>query len=172
MTIEASILARLHVTQSGGNDFGGPQFAPKMEALLQFVDGVVLGQADLAWFDQRAVATAANDDIDLAGVLSDVFGATLTFAELVALFVINAPRAGAANTTALTIGGGTNPAVGFLGGTAPTIGPIQPGGFLMLGAGHASGIGTVVAGTGDILRVANAAGATANYQIGVIGRSA
>ena len=94
-----------------------------------------------------------------------------TAAELVALFIINAPISGTANTTDLTIGAGSNPFIGFLG-AAHTVGPIKPGGMFMIGAGDAAGIGAVTAGTGDILRVANSAGATANYQIGIVARSA
>ena len=115
----------------------------------------------------------ANDDIDLTGVLLDVFGSIILNAKLVSLLIINAPKLAATgpNTTNLTIGGGLNPFLGFLGGTTPTIGPIRPGGFFHIGCGHLSGIGTVTAGTGDILRVANSAGATANYTIAILGRS-
>jgi len=90
------------------------------------------------------------------------------------LAVINAPldSTEAANVSNLTIGGATNPFVGFLGGTTPTIGPIRPGGFVVIGAADLGGIGSPVAGTGDILRIANGAGGTAKYQIAILGRSA
>lgn len=88
------------------------------------------------------------------------------------MFIINASRSGVANTTALTIGGGSNPVVGFLGGTTPTIGPIRPGGFVFIACPDAAGIGAVTAGTGDILRIANASGAAAVYQIAILGRTA
>ena len=42
----------------------------------------------------------------------------------------------------------------------------------MLFSGDAAGIGAVTAGTGDILRIANSSGASATYQIGIVGRSA
>lgn len=172
MGLVAEVRAKLVARQTGANDFGGPDFNPTMEAILNLASGTGLNQADLAFFDERSVAASTNDDIDLAGALSSAFGATITMAELVALFIINAPRSGTANVSDLTIGGGSNPVLGFLGGTTPTIGPIKPGGFLLLGAGHASGLGAVTGGSADVLRVANGSGGTALYQIGVLGRSA
>lgn len=173
MAINAEMLVKLTAAQGGGNDFGGPSFRPRVEHSLSFVDGTDAGEADILFVDERTVATASNDDIDLAGALADALGATVAAAELVGLVIINAPISGAANTTALTIGAAeTNPAEGFLGGTDPTIGPIQPGGFVAIGAGHASGLGAVAAGSADVLRVANASGASATYQIAVLARSA
>jgi hypothetical protein len=90
----------------------------------------------------------------------------------VALFVINGPQAGSANTTNLTIGGGSAPITGFLGSTTPTIGPIRPGGFVFLGCGDAAGLGAITATTADILRITNSSGASATYQIGIVARSA
>jgi hypothetical protein len=163
------ILARIKANVTGSNDFGGPDFAATIEKAMSLGSGTTANNADIVFFDVRTVASATNDDIDLAGSLSDAFGATITAAELVALMIINGPRTGAANTTALTVGGGSNPVVGF---TSGTIGPILPGGIMLLAAGHGSGLGAVTAGTGDILRIANASGAAATYQIAVIARTA
>jgi hypothetical protein len=171
MSLTSELSIRLRATQLGTNDFGGA-FQPTMEALLQTSFGTAANQANLLFIDERTVTTGANDDLDLAGVLTNAFGATITAAELVAVFIINAPRSGAANTTNLTIGGGSNPVVGFLGGTTPTVGPIRPGGFFCIGAGDAAGIGAVTAGTGDILRITNSSGASATYQIAILARNA
>ena len=172
MAITSTILAQFDAVQTGANDFAADKFVPKMQYLQKTTDGTTANKADMLWMDQRVITTGANDDIDLAGVLTDVFGTTITMAEVVLLFLINAPRSGSANTTDLTIGIGSNPFLGFLGGTTPTIGPIKPGGMIMIGAGDAAGIGTVTAGTADILRVANSAGASATYQIAILARSA
>lgn len=172
MPLETTLKASLRARQTGTNDFGTPLFTPEIAALIELANGTGVAQADLIFVDERTVASASNDDLDLAGVLANALGGTLTFVEIVAIIIINAPKSGAANTTNLTIGGGTNPFVGFLGGTTPTIGPIRPGGFVMLGAPADVGIGTVTAGTGDILRIANSSGAGATYQIGIVGRSA
>jgi hypothetical protein len=171
MSLTSELSIRFRATQLGPNDFGGA-FQPTMEALLQTSFGTGLNQANLLFIDERTVASATNDDLDLAGVLTSAFGATITAAELVAIFIINAPRSGAANTTNLTIGGGSNPVVGFLGGTTPTVGPLRPGAFFCIGAGDAAGIGAVTASTGDILRIANSSGAAATYQIAILARNA
>lgn len=172
MALTTDILARFSATQTGANDFSTDRFTPTMEAILRTTDGTTANKADILFMDQRTVASATNDDIDLAGVLTNAFGATITAAEVVALFVINAPQTGAANTTNLTIGNeGTNAFEGFLSADG-TIGPIRPGGFVMVGAGDAAGLGTVTAGTGDLLRIANSSGASATYQIAILARTA
>lgn len=169
----ATIKASMAIAEAGTNAFSsGPFWNGSMSALLTLSDGTTANAADLSYMAERTVATATNDDIDLAGVLTDALGNTITAAELVAIFVINKQHDGTANTTDLTIGAGTNPVVGFMGGTTPTIGPIKPGGFIMLGAGDVAGLGAVTAGTGDILRIANSAGASNTYQIGILARSA
>ena len=171
MALTVTLTARIEATQTGPNDYAD-NFSSVVSAVLAALDGTTANKADLIFAAQRTVTTGANDDIDLAGVLTDAFGVTLTFVELVGILIINAPITGAANMTDLTIGLGSNPFLGFLGGTTPTIGPIKPGGAFMIFAGDAAGIGTVGAASSDILRVANSSGATANYQIVIIGRSA
>lgn len=173
MTINSlKMTARLQAVEVGPNDFGGPVFSPDMLQVIELTDGTGANQADIIWFDERTVATGTSVDLDLNGVLTDAFGGTISALELVALFVINAPRSGAANTTNLTIGGGTNPITGYMGGTTPTIGPIRPGSFVFLGSSNTAGFGAIVAGTGDILRITNSAGASATFQIAIVARSA
>lgn len=171
MTINAHVKASINLSQVGANAFGGPQFNALLDAALALTNGTGANQADIAYIAERTVNTASNDDIDLAGVLSDALGTTVAAAELVAIMVKNVQKDGTANTTDLTIGAGSNPMIGFLGATH-TLGPIRPGGFFMLACGDASGIGAVTAGTGDILRVANSSGATNKYQICLLARSA
>lgn len=174
MALTSEIALRINARQTGSNDFGGPDFHPQIEAILQLANGTLGNQADILFVDERTVASASNDDLDLAGALSNAFGAVITAAEIVAIVVINKPKAAtaAANTTNLTIGGGTNPVVGYLGGTTPTVGPIRPGGVFLLASPDVAGIAQVTAATADILRIANSAGAAATYQVLVLARSA
>jgi len=175
MALTAEIRASIDFNYTGANDFGPARLQGEIEALLQFASGTGANQADILFIDERTVASATNDDLDLAGVLTNAFGATIAGAELVALFIVNKPKdpTAAANTTNLTVGVGTNPVTpGFMGGTTPTIGPIRPGGFLLLGCGDAAGLGVITAGSADLLRIANSSGAPATYQIAVVARSA
>eukprot|EP00918_Siedleckia_nematoides_P061736 GHVU01134771.1.p1 GENE.GHVU01134771.1~~GHVU01134771.1.p1 ORF type:complete len:172 (-),score=22.15 GHVU01134771.1:298-813(-) len=171
MTVSATFTASLSATETGGNSYTD-RFTPLVQKVQKLTDGTTANKADILYANERTVTTGANDDIDLAGVLTDAFGSTITAAEVVGLIVINQQQDGTANTTDLTIGGGSNPFLGFLGGTTPTIGPIKPGGCFCLFAGDAAGIGAVTASTADILRIANSSGASATYQIAILARSA
>ena len=170
MSVTAELLVNMKILQTG-SALGTPTLDVPFRYSANIADGTAAGQADIFYGAVRTVADGANDDIDLAGSLSDAYGSTITAAELVALMLINRPETGA-NTTDLTLGGGTNPMIGFLGGTTPTVGPIKPGGVLFLAATDAAGIGTVTAGTGDILRITNGSGAANSYTIAMLARSA
>lgn len=174
MPLTSEISLRIRSSQTGTSDFGGPNFMPEFEAIIQLVNGTAANQADILFVDERTVAASSNDDLDLAGVLTNAFGQVITAAEIVAIAVINKPKVAtaAANTTNLTIGAGTNPIVGYLGGTTPTIGPLRPGGVVLIASPDAAGIAAVTAATGDILRIANSSGAAATYQIAILARSA
>lgn len=172
MPLQAAVAARVAPTFTSGGNFPISAQTP-IEVTLSLADGVGVDQADRIYIAERTVASGANDDIDLAGTsILDPSGAALTFAKIKTIMIINAPKSGAANTTNLTIGGGTNPVVGLLGGTTPTLGPMKPGEVLLRHAGVLAGLCSVTAGTADILRVANSAGASATYQICIIGTSA
>lgn len=173
MASQGSINLKIAASESSSNDFANPNWAANISHALNFTDGTTAGKFDLVYFDERSVATGANDDIDLSGVLSTALGTSFLGAEGVMFAIINKPIDPAAtqNTTALTVGNGSNPFEGWIS-TAGTVGPIGPGAFFVIGSTDASGIGTITAGTGDILRVANAAGATAVYQFAVFARTA
>lgn len=126
MTLQTTIKADFGAVQSVNGPFGNAAAPAQIDLELILATGTGAGQADLSWFGERTVASGANDDIDLVGGLTDTFGNAIAMAELVGLILINAPKTGDANTTNLTIGGGSNPFTGFLGGTTPTLGPIVP----------------------------------------------
>lgn len=176
-SFRTNINLHIDISEAGGTPvFGQPQqWSGSFDFAASLLNGVLADQADLAYLAERAVATGANDDIDLAGVLSTALGQTITAAKIKALLIVNRPRdpAAAPNTTDLTLGGAANPWLGMFAGVSTSkIGPIKPGGYMLIGANALAGIGSVVAGTGDIFRVANSAGATANYVFGLIGASA
>ena len=168
MPLSATVSVGIDFNQSGSADFGPQRFEGKVSTLLPFANGTGVGQADILFADERTVASGANDDLDLAGVLSNAFGQTITAAEVVAVLVINKPllASDAANTTNLTLGGASQ--------AVPNIasGPIGPGGCVLLADPDAGGLATVTGGSSDHLRVANSSGAAAKYQILILARSA
>lgn len=136
----------------------------------ELANGVAAGQADKIWADTNTLAASANVDLDLAGVLLDVFGQAIAFARIKAIIL----SALAGNTNNVVLGGAaTNTFVGPFGAATHTL-AVRPGATLALfaGAGDATGY-PVTAGTGDLLRVANGgAGSTVTYDIMIIGASA
>lgn len=140
---------------------------------LRMLTGTAVGLADKAWWDTRALTTGQSEDLDLAGVLIDpVLKTAMTFVKVKGLYI----KAAAANTTALTFGANVvNGWAGLIGPTGASGGTITlrggDGVLFVCGAGNNTGW-AVTAGTGDLLHVVNAAGATANYDIIVVGTSA
>jgi hypothetical protein len=133
---------------------------------LALANGVGAGQADLLWADTRTILASANDDLDLAGVLVDAIGRTLTFLRVKLVYL----KASATNVNNAVIGAGTNPFINMLN-AAGTL-TVRPGGVFVAAATDAVGY-AVTGGTGDILRVANSgAGSSVIYDIVIIGASA
>lgn len=167
------LLFRLNLALEGADALsGGPFWSGAMELIAGLTSGTTADKVDLAYMAERTIASATDDDIDVSGVLADALGNTLAVAELVGLFIINKQKDGTANTTDLTVGGGTNPVTALMTGTTPKIIPICPGGFLGMFAPDAGGLGAVVGGSSDILRVTNSSGAQNKYLIALLGRSA
>lgn len=169
MTISAKLDVALALNVAGANAFSaGPFWNGQMVLSQSFADGVTANKADRAYMSQRTVASGANDDIDLAGVLTDPLGVAITAAELVGILIINKRADGTANTTSLTIGGSTSGVPGFT--AAGHV--VKPGGVFLLMNPDATGIAAVTASTGDIIRVTNGAGASNTYQVCILARSA
>lgn len=162
-----ALTAGVNVTLSGQHtsplDFSTASFDLAKKMVTSFANGSGLNQATKLFTDTRAVTTGATDSMDLnGGTLADAFGVTLVFAALKGLII----RSAAANTTNLTILGNAA-AVPILNTVATTI-TIKPGGVFVWLDTSAAGT-TVTAATGDIIQVVNAAGATANFDIAIIG---
>lgn len=135
----------------------------------QLASGVGAGQADKVFHGRRTLAASAFEDLDLAGVLLDAFGAAITFARVKGLYI----SASSTNTNNVVIGAAaTNPWVTLLN-AAGTL-TLRPGAFIGLGSGVADAVTYgVTTGTGDLLRVTNSgAGTPVTYDVVIIGASA
>jgi hypothetical protein len=124
------------------------------ETVLQ--TGVGAGQADKTFHDTRTLAPSASEDLDLAGVLLDAFGSTLTVVKLKAIII----AAAAANVNNVLVGG--------------VAAGVRPGATFAMFAGQADATGyAVTATTADLLHVANSgAGTSVTYDVIMIGTSA
>jgi len=128
--------------------------------------GTGSAQADLLWADSRALIADATEDLDLAGVLTDVFGDALTFADIKAILLYNA------STTASVVsvmGAAANGFVGPFGAAEQKIN-IPAGGYVMLA--HPGAGWTVTAGTGDKITLTEESTLAAVYEIAIIGATA
>ena len=138
------------------------------ELAKAFADALTSGtgadEGDLAWWSSRQVTAGTPDDLDLAGGLTDAFGATLAFARVKLLLVHN--RDG---THALEIGGATNAFAPWAGNAGDTL-RVRPGGVGFLWAPDATAY-PVTAGGADVLRIAALSGSPA-YDVVLLGASA
>lgn len=165
MTLSAQISAQISAVETSALSVGSAKADMNLGALLSLVNGTGNGKADLCFVSKRQLAASASENLDLAGVLTDVFGSIITAAKVKAILIV----ADAGNTGDLVVGNGTTPFLGPLGGTTPTI-AVRPAGVVLFA--DPNGGWTVVAGTGDLLKVTNGAAAVANYQISIIAASA
>ncbi len=163
-TLSASIVGLL----TGAVDIGDVQHALTYGPTLSFGDGSGADQINRIFADTRTLAASANEDLDLAGGLTDAIGQVITLARVRGLLV----RASPANTNNVIVGGA--PANGWFtafGGAAHTV-TVRPGGLLLLGARDATGY-AVTGSTGDLLRIANSSSGTAvTYDIVILGATA
>lgn len=168
MPLRTNIVMSAKMTETGSLDRGPASAAPELTFAIEMLTGFAANQADRVFTDDRTLAASTNDDLDLAGGVTNSFGTTITFAKVKAIFVTSKLT----NTTDLTIGGA--PANGFIGpfGAATHTIKIPPGGGMMIAGPGLAGVGTVTAATADLLRIANGAGAAADYSVVIIGTSA
>lgn len=157
--VAADISVHVSGRYSGSNALGSVSLQFDQAKIFQLSPGTALGQANLFFADSRVIAASGTDSLDLAGTLTDAFGTVISCGHVKSIYVF----ASKANVNSVIMGAGTNPFVGPLGGTTPTV-TIPPGGFALFvhpGAGW-----PVTAATADILKLANSAGTTSvSYDI-------
>lgn len=161
-----------HTDTAPAADLGTPTAAAvnlSQKRDVSLASGTAAGQGDLLWSDQRTLSASASEDLDLAGVLADAFGSTVTFVRVKGLYV----SAAAGNTNSVVVGAASSNAWATLLNAAGTV-TLRPGGFFLAGTGVADATGwAVTAGTGDMLTVTNSSsGSSVTYDIVIIGASA
>jgi hypothetical protein len=165
--INLALLASLASGVAGVS--GAEDLAAGLSTNVQFTNGTSSGQVDRAYYAVRELAGGANETLDLAGVLADIFGNVLTFAKVKAIIVKVVTE-----TDGVDLELGPNAANGAgIGGPWKDASDksyvaanglfvwYDPNGF------------TVTAGTADLLYAANRSGGTTiTYRILVLGTSA
>lgn len=164
-TLSASLKAAITAAYQGSPDVGTLKQDLNFTAAASLANGTGANQANALWVDTRTLSASATENLDLAGVLVDAFGNTLTFTKVKAILV----EAADANVNDVVIGGAASNAWAAMFGDATDTIKVRPGGFFMLVAPNVDGL-AVTAGSGDILKVANSAGSTSvTYTIVIIG---
>jgi hypothetical protein len=167
VSLSTKLMVSLAAQQDSALDLATASMPLQLDRTIRLSSGTGSGQADRVWADTRTLAASATEDLDLAGVLTDAFGATITFARVKGLIV----AASAANTNNVVLGNVTNGVVGWFGAATHTI-SVRPGGLLVLAAPDATAY-AITAGTADLLHVANSSsGTSVSYDIAIIGASA
>ncbi|MCA0401294.1 MAG: hypothetical protein LCH38_10820 [Proteobacteria bacterium] len=167
MPLTANIAVTIEAVHTAASDLSAPVDTLRRSKRRSWLSGVANGQIDEKFADTRTLAASANEDIDLIGALANVFGATVNFAEIAAIYI----EADAANTNNVRVGPAASN--GFLGPFADITDRIivAPGQMFLITAPDAGW--SVTAGTGDKLNIANSGGGTAvTYSIVVFGRTA
>lgn len=134
-------------------------------------NGTGSGSSNKLVAKQYTISASANEDLDLAGSLTDFYGNTVTFTKVKVIFIEHSTT-----TTATTIAVGVtaNPFINWIksAGTITTDLPrvvVRNGGVFMLGCTDGTGY-AVSAGTGDILRITNEDGTnSATVNVCIIG---
>jgi hypothetical protein len=164
--VTANIDVSIQASLTGTADIGTPHINSAAVRSLKFIEGTdAVNKADVMWSDSRTLTASSTENLDLTGTLTGMLGGTVAMAEVVAIYV----EAASTNTNSVIIGGAaSNGFLGPLGGATHTY-ALAPGEFVL----WSSQAGwPVVAGTGDLLKVANsAAGTSVTYNIIIVGRT-
>lgn len=163
-TVTGTSKAQCSPSLSVANDLANLTWAPNYSKTITWASGVAANQVNEVFAEDRTLAANTNEDLDLTGVmLQNPGGTNIAFARVKELLIVNLSA-----TQTLTVGGAASFAwVGPFGATTHTI-KVEAGGFLHLVAPTAAGW-PVTAGTADLLRVANNAGASCDYRIMILG---
>lgn len=168
MPLDSSVSVALNALHTSALDFSTVSAPLSRTYSTIFTSGTGAGAADRIFADQRTITASGTDDLDLAGSLTDSFGATITFARIKVLFV----AAAAGNTNNVLVGGAASAQfINWVSDATDKI-VVRPGGEFLLKATDATAY-AVTATSGDLLRIANSAGGTSvTYDIVLIGASA
>ena len=164
-----SALSRISVNFAGvlesAVDIGTVKHSVDYGATYNLTDGTGADQIKEIFADTRTLSASASENLDLAGVLTDAFGAVITFTKVKAICI----KAAAGNTNNVMVGGHGSAACFSMFNAATDKLSIKPGGMALLVAPDSTGF-AVTATTADMLTVANSSsGTSVTYDIIIMG---
>ncbi|MFG2277519.1 hypothetical protein ACGFNQ_02375 [Streptomyces asoensis] len=169
MPLSGTLLAMAASAElSAAAGLGTARVPAQLSRSVTLANGTGVGKADKVYQARRTLAASATEDLDLAGVLADALGSTVTFVRVKGLFI----SAAAANANNVVVGAASSNAWAALLNATGTL-TVRPGATVGAMAGVADAGYAVTAGTGDLLKIANSAGGTSvQYDIFIVGASA
>lgn len=153
MALTSQIEIRHHSTLTGTAGLATPTDDLTYHKNYQWTSGTGASQSDKRFRGSYTISASSTQTLDLAGSLTDPFGATITFAKIKKVEIY----AASGNTNDVNvIRPASNGVLLFLAAGDGI--PVKPGGALVWVA-PGTGV-TVTAGTGDLLDLTNSAGGT------------
>jgi hypothetical protein len=168
MPATGKITVHVNGSQTAPLDLGTATFPFSTSGEANYAAGTAAGQIDRVFTDTRTLAASATENIDLAGVHTDAFGATLTFAKVRAIYV----SAASGNTNDVQVTRPASNGVPWLMAAGDGI-ALRPGAFLAWasGTGDTNSV-AVTPATGDLITFTNSAGTTGvTYTVVILGTS-
>lgn len=152
------------ILDSGENRSG--DIRHKVELDVRLKTGTGSGQVDVIWSDRRTLASSGTDTLDLAGVLTTSYGATVTFAKIKAVCIRNR-----SSTDGVDLRAGPDATNGWVGMfiDASDRNRIPAGGMVFWYDPNGQSVG---AGSTDELWVQNDGSVSCDYDIIIVGTSA
>lgn len=166
MAIVGQVGIKVELADTRSGDLEAGTLATAMRQAWTVAAGVGANQADVLFSDKRTLGSGANEDLDVAGALSALFGTTV-FVKVKAVVVV----ALATNTTNITVSRGATNGLLLFTAVSSGLAALKPGGGFCFWDPSAAGI-AVTAGTADLINIANSAGASGDYIVLILGTSA
>jgi len=169
MSLTGTIRDEIRLTNTGTSELG--EITDSVLTSTNYpswtvTDGTADNQANMVFRDQRTLSGSASENLDLAGGLTDSYGATMTFVDVKMIYV----SAASANGGNIVVGGAASNA--FLGPFDNATDKVNlPASAWLKWVNPIDGY-AVTAGTGDILKIENSDGSSATYDIVIVGTSA
>lgn len=163
--VNANIALSIDAILAGTGALGTPKQRVLIEEALSLLPGTdAINKADLMYQATRTLAASGTEDLDLAGSLTNAFGATITAAELVLLYV--KAHSGNTNNVNVTRSASNGVPLFLAAGDGRAI---LPGEWHLIVSEH--GI-PVTASTGDLVTITNSSsGTSVTYDVLAIART-